>query len=102
MESLRVEADRNYTTYHPNAVSLHEAKKWIGRRLVLRKSLLGFQPGTLCIVMCVVDFGDGILLWIKTDDVSANDVEQMELKLVAEYFQPVLSTTLDHSVSGSR
>ena len=101
MESLRVETDCNYTTYPPNTVSLDEAKTWIGRRLTLRKPLLGFQPGTRCIVMCVVDFGDGILLWIKTDDVSANDVEQMELPLVSEYFRPVLEETQDHSFNGN-
>lgn len=64
-----------------------EAQSWIGRRLILRRPLLEHMPGTPCIVMCVVDFGDGPLLWIVTDDKQAIEVDQFELSRVSYYFQ---------------
>ena len=82
-------------TCQVSTVSIDEARTWIGRRLVLRKTLLGFEPGTHGIVMCVVDFGDGLLLWIVTDDNRLIDIEQIALPLVSEYFRLIPPETLD-------
>lgn len=71
-----------------NDVSLEDAKRWIGRRLVLRKPLLGFAAGTPCVVMCIVDFGDGPLLWITTDDERCADIDQIGLRDLQEHFYP--------------
>lgn len=68
--------------------SLIEAKAWIGRQLVLRKPWLGYNAGTACKVMCVVDFGDGLLLWIITDDEYSKDVDQVEIKFMNQLFSP--------------
>ncbi len=68
-------------------VTYEDARLWIGRRLVLRKPLLGFKPGMPCVVMCVVDFGDGPLLWIVTDDNQQVEVDQMEVSCISDYFQ---------------
>lgn len=78
-------------------VSLEEARSWIGRRLVLQKSLLGFEAGTLCIVMCTVDFGDGLLLWIVTDDKQYLDVDQFDLPAISEYFELLQTDYLDQT-----
>lgn len=67
-------------------LSLDEARAWIGRRLVLRRPLLGFAPGTPCAVMCVVDFGDGLLLWVRTDDRRLEDVDQLALADLEAHF----------------
>lgn len=71
-----------------NSASLAEAKAWIGRQLVLRKPWLGFSAGTPCKVMCVVDFGDGLLLWIVTDHAHSQDIDQLEISCVSELFGP--------------
>ena len=70
-----------------NTVAYEEARLWIGRRLILRKPLLGFEPGKRCMVMCVVDFGDEPLLWIVTDDKQQIEVDQLELSCVSDYFR---------------
>ena len=67
-------------------LGLEEARAWIGRRLVLRRPLLGFAAGTRCAVMCVVDFGDGLLLWVRTDDRRLEDVDQLALEDLEEHF----------------
>lgn len=69
-----------------NNISLSDAKKWIGRRMVLNRAWLGFAPGTRCRVMCVVDFGDGLLLWFVTDDEHVHDVDQLEMSFVYKLF----------------
>ena len=69
------------------SVSIEEARRWIGRRLVLRKPLLGFDAGTRCVVMCLVDFGDGLLLWVTTDDKHAADIDQISWQDLQEYFR---------------
>ena len=84
-------------TYRANTVSFEEARKWIGRRLILKKPLLEFLPDTLCVVMCVVDFGDGPLLWIVTDDKLSIDVDQLELSTISDYFRLIQSETLDRT-----
>ncbi|HEX9583408.1 MAG TPA: hypothetical protein VGB36_02765 [Gammaproteobacteria bacterium] len=67
--------------------TIEEARSWIGRRLILRKPLLGFDPGTHCVVMCVIDFGDELLLWITTDDKRAEEVDQMNPGDIRTFFQ---------------
>ncbi len=67
-------------------VSIEEAKQWIGRRLILQAPWLGFTPGTRCFISCVVDFGDGPLLWITTDDAHSLDVDQLDIETVHELF----------------
>jgi hypothetical protein len=67
--------------------SLEEARCWIGRNLILRKPLLGFDAGTRCVVMCLVDFGDGWLLWVTTDDKHAVDIDQVSWQELQEYFR---------------
>ena len=70
-------------------VSLAEAKTWIGRVLLLKKKWLEFKPGTRCRVMCVVDFGDGLLLWLVTDDEHSREVDQVELSVLHDIFIPL-------------
>ena len=70
-----------------NNVSLKDAKEWIGRRLILLKPWLGFRPGTLCRVMCVVDFGDGLLLWIITDDEQCREIDQLDISSIPALFK---------------
>ena len=70
-----------------NNTSLEETKEWIGRRLILLKPWLGFRPGTLCKVMCLVDFGDGLLLWIITDDEQCRDIDQLEVSSISALFK---------------
>lgn len=86
MSTAAFENMRSNTTFNSSIRNLDDAREWIGRRLTLRKNLLAFKPGRRCIVMCVVDFGDGPLLWIVTDDKHAIEVDQMELSCVANYF----------------
>lgn len=69
-----------------NNIVLTDAKNWIGRRMVLKSAWLGFAPGTRCRVMCVVDFGDGLLLWLVTDDEHVRDVDQLEISFIAKLF----------------
>jgi len=68
------------------ALSLDEARAWIGRQLILLRPLLDFAAGTPCAVMCVVDFGDGLLLWVRTDDQRLDDVDQFELADLEAHF----------------
>ena len=82
-------------------MSLEAARRWIGRRLVLVKPLLGFEAGTPCVVMCVVDFGDGLLLWVSTDDKRSLDVDQVSWKELEEYFEPLPAGAAPDS-AGSR
>ena len=82
-------------------MSLEAARRWIGRRLVLVKPLLGFEAGTPCVVMCVVDFGDGLLLWVSTDDKRSLDVDQVSWKELEEYFEPLPAGVAPDS-AGSR
>lgn len=79
------------------AVSLTEAKKWIGRRMILRQSWLGFAKGTLCRVMCVVDFGDGLLLWFVTDDDHARDIDQLDMAAISTIFSELPEPTMSRS-----
>jgi hypothetical protein len=77
---------------HPpvyKTLGIEEARRWIGRSLVLCKPLLGFDAGTRCVVMCLVDFGDGLLLWVTTDDKYAVDIDQVSLQDLQEYFRLV-------------
>lgn len=84
-------------TRRAKTVAYEDARHWIGHRLILRKPLLEFEPGTLCIVMCVVDFGDGPLLWIVTDDKQHIEVDQLELSCVSNYFQQQHTETLNRA-----
>lgn len=63
------------------------ARTWIGRRLVLRQPWLGFDAGTPCRVLCVVDFGDGILFWLTTDEAVPRDVDQVTRRELEECFR---------------
>ncbi len=82
-----------------NNVAYEEAHRWIGCRLILHKALLTFKPGTRCVVMCVVDFGDGPLLWVVTDDEQQNEVDQLELSCISDYFRRQKTESLIQSVS---
>ena len=64
-----------------------DAKFLIGRRLVLRRALRDYPAGTPCVVMCVVDFGDGPLVWVATDDVRVEDVDQFSVEELTQVFQ---------------
>ena len=70
-------------------VALAEAKTWIGRVLLLKNNWLGFKPGMRCRVMCVVDFGDGLLLWVITDDEHSREVDQVEFSFLDDLFIPL-------------
>lgn len=70
-----------------SSLSLEEARAWIGRRLVLRKPRLHFEPGTRCVVMCVVDFGDGLLLSVTTDGARAEEVDQLTVNELTAFFE---------------
>lgn len=63
------------------------ARVWIGRRLVLKERWLDVEAGTPCIVMCLVDFGDGLLFWIRTDDDAPRDVDQVTRRELETYFR---------------
>ena len=65
---------------------LAQARRWIGQRLELREPFNGFPAGTRCVVMCVVDFGDGLLLWVITDDPRLEEVDQVSLDEVSTRF----------------
>ena len=69
-----------------STVTLEEVRPWVGRRLILKRSLENFSAGTQCIVMCSVDFGEGPLLWVKAEDEALTDVGQFELAMVREIF----------------
>lgn len=75
-------------------MNLKEARSWIGKKLILAKPLAGFKPGLSCTVMCVVDFGDDLLLWITSDDKPYCDVDQLPLHDVLHYFTTPLSNKL--------
>lgn len=68
-------------------IELRHARAWIGRRLVLKSRWLDFEAGTPCRVMGLVDFGDGLLFWIKTDDPAGLDVDQVTRRELAQYFR---------------
>ena len=93
MQSVMHASLRSYTDRRSSTDSLEHARSWIGRRVVLRAPLLGFEPGLACIVMCVVDFGEGFLLWISTDDNQTREVGQLEIQRVLQYFQLSPSTS---------
>ena len=93
MHSVTLQSSHSHTDGRSNTASLEQARSWIGRRLVLRAPLLGFEPGLACIVMCVADFGEGFLLWIASDDRQAREVDQIEMHRVLEYFQVVPSAS---------
>ena len=76
-------------------VSLEEAKEWIGLRLILLKPWLGFRPGTLCRVMCLVDFGDGLLLWITTDDEQCREIDQLDISSIPPLFKIMHASNTD-------
>ncbi len=92
MQTALIGTVDTYADCHQNTVSLEQARSWIGCRLILRKPLLDCKPGLACIVMCVVDFGEGCLLWISTDDNRATEVDQMEIGEVLEYFRIAQTT----------
>jgi len=81
-----IDTSRRRVLAAANNISLADANKWIGQCLVLQRAWLGFAPGTRCRVMCVVDFGEGLLLWLVTDDEHVRDVDQLEMSIVAELF----------------
>lgn len=78
-----------------SSLTLDQARAWIGRRLVLRRSLFGLAPGTPCRVACVVDFGDEFLLWVETDDDGAREVDQLSLRDLLDLFDPLPAETDD-------
>lgn len=67
-------------------IEWRHARAWTGRRLLLSKPWLDFEAGTPCRVMCVVDFGDGPLFWIKTDDSAQRDVDQVTRRELETHF----------------
>jgi len=71
-----------------DAAELSEARRWIGRRLLLRDAFNGHPAGTRCVVMCVADFGEGLLLWVTTDDARLEEVDQVSLAEVHQRFRP--------------
>ncbi len=87
MHSTLAEAQFTHNDSHKNTLTLDQARSWIGCRLVLRKPYLGFTPGLTCIVSCVVDFGEGCLLWVSSYDDPSVDVDQLNLNKILEYFQ---------------
>ncbi|MDZ7840590.1 MAG: hypothetical protein U5R46_07185 [Gammaproteobacteria bacterium] len=68
-------------------IELRHARAWIGRRLVLKSHWLDFEAGTPCRVMSLVDFGDGLLFWIKTDDPAGRDVDQVTRRELEQHFR---------------
>ena len=76
----------NYTSIQLDTVSIEAARTWIGCSLTLKKPLLGFEAGTRCVVMCVVDFGDGFLLWICTNERHSRDIDQLDISEITDYF----------------
>ncbi|HSH42430.1 MAG TPA: hypothetical protein VK973_09950 [Arenicellales bacterium] len=73
------------TLFHE--IELRHARRWIGRRLVLRQRWLGFDAGTACVVTCVVDFGDGLLFWISTDEAEPRDIDQVTRRELETCFE---------------
>lgn len=96
--STSLTTSRPNIPHKSNQVFLPEAKSWIGRVLLLRKKWLGFKAGTRCRVMCVVDFGDGLLLWITTDDEHSQEIDQVEVSALDECFIPLPIETQPHSL----
>jgi len=97
MRSIASEDTDSDATRRENTVAYQDARDWIDRRLILRKPLLDFEPGMECVVMCVVDFGEGPLLWIMTDDKYHTEVGQLELSCVSDYFQQQQTETLNQT-----
>lgn len=75
--------------FAPTGFELDDARAMIGRRLVLRRPLLEFETGTPCRVQCVVDFGDGLLLWVTTADERQADVDQIDADDLKTFFEVV-------------
>jgi len=67
-------------------IEWRHARLWTGRRLLLRKPWLDIPSGTPCRVLCVVDFGDGPLFWIRTDDGAQRDVDQVTRRELETHF----------------
>lgn len=67
-------------------IEWRHARLWVGRRLVLRNRWLDFEAGTPCRVMCGVDFGDGLLYWITTDDAAHREVDQVTRRELEKHF----------------
>jgi len=67
-------------------IEWRHARRWTGRRVVLRERWRDIEAGTPCRVMCVVDFGDGPLFWIKTDDSAQRDVDQVTRRELEIHF----------------
>jgi len=83
---------------HPE--ELAEMRSWVGQRMVLKRKHLKYAAGTKCQVMCVVDFGDELLLWIITDDEYSMDIDQLDLPTVNRLFSlgvPTPKHFLKHS-----
>lgn len=74
------------TTLSRSPECVQDARGWIGRRLVLRQRLGGFEAGTPCVVMCAVDFGEGLLLWVKTRSGTLEDVGQFSPRDIKKRF----------------
>lgn len=72
------------TLFHE--IEWRHARAWIGRRLVLKERWLDVEAGTPCVVMSLVDFGDGLLFWITTDDDAPRDVDQVTRRELETYF----------------
>lgn len=90
------------STRLPNLVhdiEWRHARTWIGRRLQLRKPWLSFDTGTSCRVMCIVDFGDGPLFWIKTDNSDALDVDQFSRRELESHFTVVTDSAVPDRVT---
>ena len=71
-----------------DGAELAEARRWVGRRLRLRTAFNGHPAGSRCVVMCVADFGEGLLLWVTTDDARLDEVDQVSLAQLRQRFQP--------------
>lgn len=80
-------------------IEWRHARTWIGRRLQLRKPWLDFEAGTPCRVMCVVDFGDGPLFWIKTDNARQQDVDQITRSELETHFQVLTDSVVPERIT---
>lgn len=72
------------TLFHD--IEWRHARAWIGRRVILKDRWLDFEAGTPCRVMSVIDFGDGLMFWITTDDAAQLEVDQFTRRELEVHF----------------
>lgn len=72
------------TLFHD--IEWRHARAWIGRRVILKDRWLDFEAGTPCRVMSVIDFGDGLMFWITTDDAPQLEVDQFTRRELEVHF----------------